>query len=194
MIDWKAFKSQANGNPRKILRFAIGLAACFFVMWAFVLAKTDLSPTSSSDILSMKPEISDSLSEASTYEPSQQIRDLKGIESDQKNSTSMLPVVFLFGLVIVGLWFFSKKKKGLHSQEFMHVMGTQQVGANQQLSLVHINNEYWVLGITNGQVSLLHRYGEHEWNGNHQFGPTESEEQSVHKSFLALLKQEEQAV
>ena len=192
MIDWKSFKHQANGNPKKVLGFAVGLATCFFVMWAFVLAKSEINSGSATSIVS-DTIVSDTLAASNAeYAPSQQIKELKGSREEPSLSSGLWPVALLLGLMILALWFFAKKKKAVSETQFMNLLGTQQVGVNQQLSLVHINEEYWVLGITNGQVSLLHRYDKEEWKGDDHLLISKKEEQELHHSFLALLKREEQ--
>ena len=56
---------------------------------------------------------------------------------------------------------------------------TQGIAPGQNLQIVEVNNEIWVLGVTGSSINLLHRYDRDEWDG-----PVQPIGSISHKSFF----------
>jgi flagellar biogenesis protein FliO len=209
MIDWKAFRQQMQSDPKKVLGFVIGLATVFFVMWAYVLLTSNLKKEAPETVQINKLELPERVEE---YEPAM-AAGLSGTDSTAMQTESnagqlpsfrsrkaesgdnlpdLMPVMLLFLAVVSGFWVMRKGRKKLNTSDFMDVLGTQQLAVNQQLSLVHINSEYWVLAHSNGGINLLQRYSETEWKGKKAASDRKNGQKSLDASFLSLLKRENQ--
>ncbi len=197
MIDWKAFRQQMQSDPKKVLSFVIGLATVFFVMWAYVLITSNLKKEVPETVNVNKAELPEAVVSASDSSRSEAEVQLPAFQRRTKESgnslPNVMPVLFLFLVVVTGFWLMKKGRKRMKgASEFMDVLGTQQLALNQQVSLVRINSEYWVLGHSNGNISLLQRYNEEEWQGKPSQSDREKGQSSLDASFLSLLKRENQ--
>lgn len=174
MIDWNAFKSQLQANPKKMLGFVLGIAACFLLIWIIVVMQSDQgtqrvavdqSGRLDSLRLVLNRSAGDSISAAA-----QSGGGTSNEESPSSPFTNALPTFLILLAAIGGLWYWIKK--GNHNRAehpgggklFTHI-GTQELTAGQQISVIKMNGEYWVIGSGGQEIKLLHRYAEEDWSG-----------------------------
>lgn len=146
------------GDPKKIVKYALAIGAGLLVLWIFVLAQTDSRDRSFS--VEEQQRI-DSLRVALG-------RDIQPIQESER--TRMLPnaitTILILGGTILVFWFYFQKKSppSSPSNPVFNVLSRQSLPGGQEIQVIEINDEYWVLGITHQQVNLLHRYKKEEWD------------------------------
>lgn len=155
MIDLKNIS--LGSDPKKTLKVMLSLAATFLVLWVFVLAQSnDSGPAAGSAQGLVKVDsLHLSLSPTTAVVPQH--------ESGGFYSRT-IPIVIILGIVMAGLWYWQKKNPKKEEDVFT-VVGKQQLGVGQQITVIFINEEYWVLSTSGKDVSLMHRYSREEWNG-----------------------------
>ncbi len=156
MIDLKNIS--LGSDPKKTLKVMLSLAATFLVLWVFVLAQNnnDGGPAAGTPHGLVKVDsLHISLSPAAATIP-------------QKESSSFfsrsLPIVVILAVVMAGLWYWQKKNP-VKEDGLFTIVGKQQLGVGQQITVIFINEEYWVLSTSGKDISLMHRYSKEEWNG-----------------------------
>lgn len=73
--------------------------------------------------------------------------------------TTFLVLISLLGIV----WLWSRKKPAMGRESEFHEIGEHALGQGAQIKVLEINEEIWVLGVTSGSISLLHRYPKEAW-------------------------------
>jgi flagellar biogenesis protein FliO len=155
MLDLK--KLPVGDDPQKMLKVILGLAAVFLVLWVFVLAQSnhyDTVPAGKSGLVN-----TDSLH--LTVVPQ-----VKKASTDQNSSLFLrsLPVLIILTCIIAGLWFWQKKSTTRDTDIFT-IVGRQQIGVGQQIIVILINEEYWVLAVSGKEITLLQKYDKDGWKG-----------------------------
>ena len=164
MLDLK--KLPVGDDPQKMLKVILGLAAVFLVLWVFVLAqsnKYDTIPSAKSGLVN-----TDSLN-------------LTVVPQVKKTSTAhnsslflrSLPVLIILTIIIAGLWFWQKKGTTRDTDIFT-IIGRQQIGVGQQIIVMFINEEYWVLAVSGKEITLLQKYDKDDWKGPQANKPNHS--------------------
>lgn len=154
MIDLK--KIASGSDPKKTLKVMLSLAATFLVLWVFVLAQNGgvNSSDAASQGLVQVDSLNISLKPKTTMIPKQNAGNLVA---------HTFPVLLILGVVVAGLWFWQKKSPDKKENDLFTVVDRQQLGVGQQIIVILINNEYWVLGSAGKDISLMHRYSREEW-------------------------------
>jgi flagellar biogenesis protein FliO len=89
-------------------------------------------------------------------------------------------------VILGGIWIWAKRKDNSKtSGKDVREVGDYVLGQGAQLKFVEINNEVWVLGLTAGNVNLLHRVPKGEWTDEHTQSDVTPQD---FKSFYNLLK------
>ncbi|MGD8428703.1 MAG: flagellar biosynthetic protein FliO [Balneolaceae bacterium] len=173
MIDWEAFKTQMQSRPKKVLGFVLGIAVCFLLIWMLVVLQAgtsgrtvvvDQSGRLDSLRVSLNKSAGDSLSKSSNLSN-------LAVAPREKSSapfSNALPVFLILLAAIGGLWYWIKRGNASSDSKTDGVflpVGTQEVVAGQQISVIKMNDEFWVLGTCSSGMALLHRYSEEDWNG-----------------------------
>lgn len=175
MIDWDAFKTQIQANPKKMLGFVLGIATCFLLIWMLVVMQSEASGQKS--VVVDQSGRLDSL-RISLNQPAADSTDIAkqnavAAENSEERSpfANALPTFLILLAAIGGLWYWIKKgnsdadsNTGIDGDIFSS-LGAQEINAGHQISVIKINGEYWVLGTGGSQINLLHRYTEDEWDG-----------------------------
>jgi len=145
-------------DPKKILKMILGLAAIFLVLWVFVLAQSNQYDTSSSGTNGIVN--TDSLNLSLTPQ-------MRQTSAKQGGSVFLhtLPVLLFLTVVIFLLWYWQKKGGADKKSDLFEVVGRQQLGVGQQIVVMFINEEYWVLAISGKEISLLEKYAKEDWKG-----------------------------
>lgn len=191
MIDWSAFKQQMQTHPQKLLGYVLGIAACFLVIWMAVVIQVDTSdqplPAAQKDRLG---SLHQSLNDITANSQAVQKTDTRS--SSYSPFSQAWPTFLLLLAAIGGLWYWIRRKEyrtagGDPSNPVCTAIGRQEVGHGHHLSVIRINKEYWVLGMNEHKMELLHRFSEEEWTGPAQ--PDMQAQQDSRNLFSSLLQQ-----
>jgi flagellar biogenesis protein FliO len=150
-----------QGNPKKTLRMVLMVSMVMLALWLLMVQRIDSGN---------QPEVSD----PETSERLESVRSLRGVSDDQpaevtERGNTMMPGAMSTFLVLSGIlllvWFWVRSKPGDHTpQEQFHQIASHVLGTGgQHLSVLEINGEMWVLGVTSASVTLLHRYPKDAW-------------------------------
>ncbi len=177
MIDWDAFKTQIQTKPKKMLGFVLGIATCFLLIWMLVVMQSEASGQKtvavdqSGRLDSLRISLNQSAADSADIAKQRTV----AAENSEESSPFMntLPTFLIMLAAIGGLWYWIKKGNsdtdGDGNADFdgdlFNSLGTQEITAGHQISVLKINGEYWVLGTGGSQINLLHRYTEDEWDG-----------------------------
>lgn len=174
MIDWDAFKTQIQANPKKMLGFVLGIATCFLLIWMLVVMQSEASGQKSVvvDQSGRLDSLRISLNQPATDSTNIAKQNAVAAENSDERSpfANALPTFLILLAAIGGLWYWIKKgnsdadNTGIDGDIFSS-LGAQEISAGHQISVIKINGEYWVLGTGGSQINLLHRYTEDEWDG-----------------------------
>ncbi len=174
MIDWETFKAQLLNNPKKALKSVILLAGCLLLIWILVILQTG-SPAHQNTV-----KVNDSGKLSGLNLSSHNASDSLGVKESSKSTQPilqdgpdsglyiLLPTALIFILVVGGIWLWIRSKNssasGKISGEVFTTIASQKIPGGQQLLVIKLNGEYWVIatGGTQG-VTLLHRYSSEEW-------------------------------
>lgn len=83
---------------------------------------------------------------------------------------SVLPTMLVMMVFIGGLWYWIRRRtrKGDAGEpagkEFFKVRATREIFPGQNIALVEINGEYWIVGGGEQGLRVLHRYRPGEWD------------------------------
>lgn len=181
-MDFKKYLSAGSTDPKQILKFVLGFAAVMLVLWLVMVSQMDF--TGSGDPATPEDRMrADSLRSAI----SQNNGHIQSAEASEEESpdiffnafTTFLILITLLGLVWV--WTRSKGNSPQQRSNMFNEVGGQMLGQGAQLKVIEINDEIWVMGVTEGSVSLLHRYAKEDWAGKIESG--EPIESSFYKMF-----------
>jgi len=187
-MDFKNYLSASSVDPKQILKGVLAFAVVMLVLWIFMISRMDFRGGTETDP-TVENQRTDSLRNAITQND--------GITRPQQRAESESPNIFfnafttfmvLIGLLaMVWLWSRSKEKSGTTRRSGgLNDMGGQMLGQGAQMKIIEINNEVWVMGITQNSVNLLHRYTKDEWVEEVET----ADEPSAGKNFYQLFKGE----
>ncbi len=161
MIDVRQY--MASGKPRNILGFVISLAVVMLVLWLFVVSRMDYQSNDAPD-----PNTT-----AASQERIDSVRVMMGrtdtvvVEEDRSSNIffNALTTFVVLLILLGGVWLWSRKKLGSSTTKgtYFRDIGEHAIGPGQQLKVIEINNEIWVLGVGADSVTLLHRYPKDQW-------------------------------
>lgn len=162
-MDFKKYLSAGSTDPKQILKFVLGFAAVMLVLWLIMVSRMDFTATGDPATAEAR-ERGDSLRSAITRNEGQpQSREMSQ-ESPNiffNALTTFLILITLLGLVWI--WSRSKGNSTERRKGMFHELGGQILGQGAQLKVIEINNEIWIMAISEGSVNLLHRYSKDEW-------------------------------
>ncbi len=147
-------------DPGKLVKYALAVGAGLLVLWIFVLAQSE---TRSTSIAIEEQARIDSLRVAIG-------RDVVSIpeQRSQRMFGSALTTFFIMIGAIGIMWWYFRSNKTISSKtpdsDLFKMIGRQSLPNGQEIQVIEINNEYWVMAATAHQVSLLHRYKKEEWD------------------------------
>jgi len=162
-MDFKKYLSDGSADPKQILKFVLGFAAVMLLLWLVMVSQMDFDgsggPATSEDRMR-----ADSLRSAI----SQNDGALQTADSDRESPDIFFNALttFLILITILGIVWIWSRTKGAQAQgktEMFNELGGQMIGQGAQLKVIEINNEIWVMGVSDGSVNLLHRYSKEDW-------------------------------
>jgi flagellar biogenesis protein FliO len=186
-MDFKKYLSGSNADPKQILKFVLGFAAVMLVLWLLMVSQMDFQGTCSASTPEEQMR-ADSLRSAITQTDGVPRSRSNASEDDSPNIFFNALTTFLILITILGLvWVWTKSKGGTvkKSPDLFQEIAGQNLGQGSQLKVIEINNEVWVMGVSDGSVNLLHRYGKDEWVGDLE---TAEADQPIESSFYNMLK------
>ena|SRR5690554_4450360 len=162
-MDFQKILNQNSGKPQNILKIVIGISAVMLVLWLLLVSKIDTGNISQSQ----QPEVqerTEGLRNALLNANEEQT----GYVPSEREKPDMFQNAFITFIIMIGLlggaWFWVKRKGFQPRQDtFNREIGEQILGPGAHLKFLHINDEVWVVGITNAAVNLLHKYSKEEW-------------------------------
>lgn len=169
-MDFHKMLSKTGKNPQSILKIVLGLSFILLVMWLFLVSQMDtrsVSPENSSEVIEQPTEAPSEAvqSEESAVTKAKQ-EDTQRVE--KKEAPALFQNAFVTFLVLVsllvGIWYWAKKKEGANSGKGKtREVDSHQLSESSQLKFLEINEEIWVVGLSESGMNLLHRYPKEEW-------------------------------
>lgn len=145
-----------GSNNKKFVGTVVSLAFTLLVVWIFVMATMNNNSTSS-------------LSPADQMRMDS-LRTVLGRTAAAHNSANpnlfynALPAFLFLLLLLGGVWLWNRRKDKPSDQQLFSVVGEQQLAPGQTIKIVAFQNEYWVLGISGNNMTLLSRLSKDEWS------------------------------
>ena len=140
------------------------------VLWLFMVSRMELGNQRQSVLVANQPDsvATQSITKSLLQQPEAQIVETVDAQQKQPAIFQGAFTTFLVMFVILGIvWLWSKKKSTPSEvKQTITELGHHVLGQGSQLKIVDINNEVWVLGVSSGAPTLLHRYTKDEWNAN----------------------------
>ncbi|SMO59234.1 flagellar biosynthetic protein FliO [Fodinibius sediminis] len=201
MIDWEAFKRQVQARPSRMLGYVLAIALCFLLLWVLVVIQTD-SPGGQRVSDDASGRLDGLYMDSARVSPADSLRaspsDLQSQPTaESKSGDSLfldsLPTFLLLLAAVTGLWIWIKVRdadpSSAASSSLFTEIATQELSNGQQLIVIRINSEYWVLSSGMNDLSLLHRFTEEQWDGPDHPAASPPANQAL---FARLLKKEQQ--
>lgn len=182
-MDFKKYMSGSTADPKQILKFVLGFAAVMLVLWLVMVSQMDFDSTGSASTPEEQMR-ADSLRSAISQNDGVPQSQRASSEEESPNIFFNALTTFLFLITILGLvWIWSRTKGSapVPTTDMFKEIGGQNLGQGSQLKVIEINNEIWVMGVSDGAVSLLHRYDKEDWAGDIE--PPEPIESNFYKIF-----------
>lgn len=180
-MDFKKYLSAGSTDPKQILKFVLGFAAVMLVLWLIMVSRMDFSGTGDPATAEAR-ERGDSLRSAITRNEGRPQNQETPRESPNIFFNALTTFVVLISLLaLVWIWSRTKGNSTERKSGMFHELGGQMLGQGAQLKVIEINNEIWVMAISEGTVNLLHRYSKDEWTEDIE--PSEPSETSFYKMF-----------
>ncbi len=144
-----------GGNNKKFIGTVISLAFTLLVVWIFVMATMNNDTTTSlnaADQLRM-----DSL---------RMVLGRTSVAAQSSSSPNLfynaLPAFLFLVLLLGALWVWNRRKAKPGDQLF-NVVGEQQIAPGQTIKIISFQEEYWVIGVTGSNMTLLSKLKKDEW-------------------------------
>jgi len=155
-----------RGNPQKILGIVISISVVLLVLWLFMVSRMDYQSADSGvsgrdrDTVTYSQERRDSVRVMMGKSDAAQVSEDRSSRMFFNAFTTFVVLM----IILAGVWIWSRSKSGqTSSSKYFKDIGQHTIGQSQQLKVIEINNEIWVLGIGLDSVTLLHRYPKDQW-------------------------------
>jgi len=148
-------------EPKNLMRFSLLLAVVLMGLWFVITLSSNPAKDRQEIVDTSRLEFIERQSDTGSPEDSR-------TSSDRGYGTKGILGAFLLMLVLVGagFWVYNRNQfAGVAAKSSADIIENIALGTNHQLTILSINNEIWVLGVTGGQITLLHRYQLSEWVG-----------------------------
>jgi flagellar biogenesis protein FliO len=173
-MDFYKALSKSGKKPNSILKIVLGFSVALLVMWLFMVSRMDTGSVVSQ---SNEPEVQERTlglqqslrsTPAEEMETENQSPENNG-EVAKKESPALFQNAFVTFMVMVvmlgGVWLWLKKRGDGNpvNQKKNRELDTHALGENSQLKFLEINEEIWIIGMSENGINLLHRYPKSEW-------------------------------
>lgn len=173
-MDFTKLIFQSGKKPKSVLRIVLSISIVLLVFWLFLVSRMDIDTRRNSKLVLTPTDSAATQSiTQNLLNPSQASAQNKPAEEAQQESIPLFQHAFTTFVVLMvvmgGVWLWTRKKIP-HSNTVNVVtnIAEHSLGQGAQLKIIEINNEVWVLGLTTGALTLLHRYSQDEWMANNQ--------------------------
>lgn len=169
---YKAF-SKSGKKPNSILKIVLGFSVALLVMWLFMVSRMDtstvVSQTNDTEVQERTIGLQQALRGTATEDEEIAAGAAKEGEVAKKESSHLFQNAFVTFLVMVvmlgGVWLWLKKRGdgNAANQKKSRELDAHALGENSQLKFLEINEEIWIIGMSENGINLLHRYPKSEW-------------------------------
>ena len=165
------------GEPKKILGIVVSISVVLLVIWLFMVSRMEYRSSSDTNTYSQERQDSVRVMMAENN-PGQNPGDRESSRIFMNALTTFVVMIILLGLV----WWWSRKKTGFSlTGKYFRDIGQHTVAPGNQLKILEVNDEIWILGISSGSIRLLHRYTKEEWKE-----PVSSDPKAGDRSFYNM--------
>lgn len=162
--------SHSTKQPKTILRIVISISIGLLVLWIFLVSRMELpserdSVLVTADTSQSVVDLRNSLLAEETNDASAPAT-IEAVNEEAPMFQNAFTTFFVMVTVLgcVWLWTTRKKKKVEIADQDIKEITQHVIGQGVQLKILEINDEVWVLGVTNNAINLLHRYPKDEWH------------------------------
>lgn len=145
-----------GGGNKKFIGTVISLAFTLLVVWIFVIATMNNDSTTSL-----------SASDQTRLDSLRTVLGQTGAAAHTNSSPNLLynalPAFLFLLLLLGGLWWWNRRKAKPGEQLFS-IIGEQQLAPGQTIKIIAFQDEYWVIGITGNNMTLLSKMNKEEWS------------------------------
>lgn len=149
------------GDPKKIMSTVIFISMVMLVIWLFAVSRMEYRSTQAQPADTATEERKESVQNI------MRSRDSEQVPGERESSRIFLNALTTFAVMVVllvAVWLWSRKKTGFRfSGKHFREIGQHTLAPGQQLKILEINEEVWVLGTGSGGITLLHRYPADQW-------------------------------
>ncbi|MEX0769782.1 MAG: flagellar biosynthetic protein FliO [Balneolaceae bacterium] len=191
-MDWEKLKQQIKSEPRKTLRFVIGLSITLMVLWVMVLMQSETgSGTGYVKLNEIELSTTGQEIENSQTQPSIFPANL----TDEENSSSS-GILFLWVTIGVGALLYGyvvRKKSKMNRRpdpeayNKLSLLESIELPSDQTVSIVKVCNEFWIVGSGNQGINLLKILDREEWNKLGVNLQPDSSKEPFKNGFMSLL-------
>ncbi|MAO63674.1 MAG: hypothetical protein CL666_01610 [Balneola sp.] len=169
-MDFQKMFSKTGKNPQSILKIVLGLSFILLVMWLFLVSQMDtrsVSPENSSRVIEQTTDTTSQAAQSEAIAVAEEKQsDAQRVE--KKEAPALFQNAFVTFLVLVsllgGIWYWAKKKEGTNPRKGKtREVDSHQLSESSQLKFLEINEEIWIVGLSENGMNLLHRYPKEEW-------------------------------
>ena len=178
MMDLKNFIPA--GDPKKVLGTVISISVVLLVIWLFAVSRMEYrSGQPSDEATGQRAESVQRIMNNSNGNESPAGREPSRI------FMNALTTFFVMVILLVAVWFWSRKKSGpAYSGRYFREIGQHGIAPGQQLKILEINEEVWVLAVSSSGTTLLHRYPAGQWKEKQEIpSPSTKTGSSFYKMF-----------
>lgn len=164
-MDLRRWTERSNRDPQWWLRTVLGVAAILLLLWLMIVSRMEFG-TGDPDQVSPRIESVRGTTDVHAIDP------VPDGEAHNDHASSrrgpFLPAVTTFivlATLLAGVWYLLVYKAGQKPRAGVdRTKETVSLGSGNELKIMDINGEVWVVGVSlQGPVQLLHRYSQEEW-------------------------------
>lgn len=158
------FRPFMTGAPQqKLLGIVLSVAIVMLLLWLFTVSRIEFTSIQSAEPPSQ--ERRESVREMMGTAKNENVAEQRSSRLFMNAFTTFVVMMALFA----GVWIWSRNRSRFAPQHSaFKELGDQMIGPNQQIKVIEINEEVWVLGLASGSIVLLHRYAKEDWKGTEQ--------------------------
>jgi len=149
------------GDPKKILGIVVSISVVLLVIWLFAVSRMEYrSAQPSDDAAGQRVESVQRIMNESNGNQRPVDRDSSRIFMNALTTFTVMVIL------LAAVWLWSRKRPAqARSGRYFREIGQHGIAPGQQLKILEINEEVWVLAVGSAGTTLLHRYPAGEWKG-----------------------------
>jgi flagellar biogenesis protein FliO len=176
MMDMKDYLPA--GDPKKLLRTVISISVVLLVIWLFAVSRMEYRSGPGDEAAGQRVESVQRIMNG----------DEERAPVARESSRIFMNALTTFTVMVIllaAVWYWSRRKPGPSSSaRYFREIGQHGIAPGQQLKILEINEEIWVLAIGSSGTTLLHRYPAGEWKEPQEpAAPSTRTESNFYKMF-----------